>query len=32
VLTRVLGLSDAEVDRLEDAGVIGDAVVGGVLH
>jgi crotonobetainyl-CoA:carnitine CoA-transferase CaiB-like acyl-CoA transferase len=32
VLTRILGLSDAEVDALAAAGVIGDAVVGGVLH
>ena len=32
VLTRVLGLSDADVDSLEADGVIGDVVVGGVLH
>ena len=32
VLTRILGLSDAEVDALEADGVIGDVVVGGVLH
>jgi crotonobetainyl-CoA:carnitine CoA-transferase CaiB-like acyl-CoA transferase len=32
VLTRVLGLSDAAVDQLEADGVIGDTVVGGVLH
>ena len=32
VLTRVLGLTDADVDALEAEGVIGDVVVGGVLH
>lgn len=32
VLTRILGLTDADVDRLEADGVIGDVVVGGVLH
>jgi crotonobetainyl-CoA:carnitine CoA-transferase CaiB-like acyl-CoA transferase len=32
VLTRVLRLSDDEVDQLEADGVIGDVVVGGVLH
>ena len=32
VLTRILGLTDAEVDELEADGVIGDVVVGGVLH
>ena len=32
VLTRVLGLTDADVDQLEADGVIGDVVVGGVLH
>jgi crotonobetainyl-CoA:carnitine CoA-transferase CaiB-like acyl-CoA transferase len=32
VLTRILGLSDADVDELEADGVIGDVVVGGVLH
>ena len=32
VLTRILGLSDAEVDTLEVEGVIGDVVVGGLLH
>jgi crotonobetainyl-CoA:carnitine CoA-transferase CaiB-like acyl-CoA transferase len=32
VLTRVLGLTDADVDALEADGVIGDVVVGGVLH
>ena len=32
VLTRILGLSDTDVDELEAAGVIGDVVVGGVLH
>lgn len=32
VLTRILGLSDAEVDALEAEGVVGDVVVGGVLH
>jgi crotonobetainyl-CoA:carnitine CoA-transferase CaiB-like acyl-CoA transferase len=32
VLTRILGLHDADVDRLEAEGVIGDVVVGGVLH
>ncbi len=32
VLTRILGLTDAEVDQLEADGVIGDVVVGGVLH
>jgi crotonobetainyl-CoA:carnitine CoA-transferase CaiB-like acyl-CoA transferase len=32
VLTRVLGLSNADVDRLEADGIVGDVVVGGVLH
>ena len=32
ILTRILGLTDAEVDALEADGVIGDVVVGGVLH
>ena len=32
VLTRILGLSNPDVDQLEADGVIGDAVVGGVLH
>jgi crotonobetainyl-CoA:carnitine CoA-transferase CaiB-like acyl-CoA transferase len=32
VLTRILGLTDAAVDELEAAGVIGDVVVGGLLH
>ena len=32
VLTRILGMSDADVDQLEADGVIGDVVVGGVLH
>ena len=32
VLTRILGLSDAEVDALDADGVIGDVVVGGLLH
>ena len=32
VLTRILGMTDAEVDELEAAGVIGDGVVGGLLH
>jgi crotonobetainyl-CoA:carnitine CoA-transferase CaiB-like acyl-CoA transferase len=32
VLTRILGLSDAEVDGLEAEGVIDVVVVGGVLH
>ena len=32
MLTRILGLSDADVDTLEADGVIGDVVVGGVLH
>jgi crotonobetainyl-CoA:carnitine CoA-transferase CaiB-like acyl-CoA transferase len=32
VLTRILGLSDDEVDALTADGVIGDTVVGGVLH
>jgi crotonobetainyl-CoA:carnitine CoA-transferase CaiB-like acyl-CoA transferase len=32
VLTRVLGLSDADVDQLEADGIVGDVVVGGVLH
>ncbi len=32
VLTRILGLSNTDVDELEAAGVIGDVVVGGVLH
>jgi hypothetical protein len=32
VLTRILRLSNAEVDQLEADGVIGDVVVGGVLH
>jgi crotonobetainyl-CoA:carnitine CoA-transferase CaiB-like acyl-CoA transferase len=32
VLARVLGLDTAAVDRLEADGVIGDVVVGGVLH
>jgi len=32
VLTRILGLTDADVDQLEAEGVVGDVVVGGVLH
>jgi crotonobetainyl-CoA:carnitine CoA-transferase CaiB-like acyl-CoA transferase len=32
VLVRILGLSDAEVDALEADGIVGDVVVGGVLH
>ncbi len=32
ILTRILGLSDAEVDDLEADGVIGNVVVGGLLH
>jgi crotonobetainyl-CoA:carnitine CoA-transferase CaiB-like acyl-CoA transferase len=32
VLTRILGLSDDDVDALGADGVIGDTVVGGVLH
>ncbi|HEY3674214.1 MAG TPA: CoA transferase [Acidimicrobiia bacterium] len=32
VLTRVLGLSNADVDQLESDGTVGDVVVGGVLH
>jgi crotonobetainyl-CoA:carnitine CoA-transferase CaiB-like acyl-CoA transferase len=32
VLTRILGLSDSDVDALEADGVVGDTVVGGVLH
>ena len=32
MLTRILGLTDADVDQLEADGVIGDVVVGGVLH
>jgi crotonobetainyl-CoA:carnitine CoA-transferase CaiB-like acyl-CoA transferase len=32
VLTRVLGLSDDDVDALAADGIIGDTVVGGVLH
>jgi crotonobetainyl-CoA:carnitine CoA-transferase CaiB-like acyl-CoA transferase len=32
VLTRVLGLSNADVDQLESDGIVGDTVVGGVLH
>src|SRR5205085_12398741 len=32
VLTRILGLTDAEVDQLEAEGTVGDVVVGGVLH
>jgi crotonobetainyl-CoA:carnitine CoA-transferase CaiB-like acyl-CoA transferase len=32
ILTRILGLSDEEVDALEAAGVIGEVVIGGVLH
>ena len=32
VLTRILGLSNADVDQLEVEGVIGSVVVGGVLH
>jgi crotonobetainyl-CoA:carnitine CoA-transferase CaiB-like acyl-CoA transferase len=32
VLTRVLGLADADIDRLEADGVVGDVVVGGALH
>jgi crotonobetainyl-CoA:carnitine CoA-transferase CaiB-like acyl-CoA transferase len=32
VLTRLLGLRDVDVDQLEVDGVIGDVVVGGVLH
>jgi crotonobetainyl-CoA:carnitine CoA-transferase CaiB-like acyl-CoA transferase len=32
VLTRILGLTDAEIDALEADGIVGDVVVGGVLH
>jgi crotonobetainyl-CoA:carnitine CoA-transferase CaiB-like acyl-CoA transferase len=32
VLTRLLGLDDAAVDQLVADGIIGDVVVGGVLH
>jgi crotonobetainyl-CoA:carnitine CoA-transferase CaiB-like acyl-CoA transferase len=32
VLTRILRLSNADVDQLEAEGVVGDVVVGGVLH
>jgi crotonobetainyl-CoA:carnitine CoA-transferase CaiB-like acyl-CoA transferase len=32
ILTRILGLSDDAVDALEAEGVIGDVVLGGVLH
>jgi crotonobetainyl-CoA:carnitine CoA-transferase CaiB-like acyl-CoA transferase len=32
VLTRVLGLTDDEIDQLEAEGVVGNVVVGGVLH
>jgi crotonobetainyl-CoA:carnitine CoA-transferase CaiB-like acyl-CoA transferase len=32
VLARVLGLTDEAIDQLEADGVIGDVVVGGVLH
>jgi crotonobetainyl-CoA:carnitine CoA-transferase CaiB-like acyl-CoA transferase len=32
ILTRILGLSDDAVDALEAEGVIGDVVVGGLLH
>ena len=32
VLVRMLGLTDADVERLQRDGVIGDVVVGGVLH
>jgi crotonobetainyl-CoA:carnitine CoA-transferase CaiB-like acyl-CoA transferase len=32
VLTRILGLGNADVDQLEADGIIGDVVVGGVLH
>ena len=32
ILTRILGLTDAEVDDLEAEGVIGNVVVGGLLH
>ena len=32
VLSRVLGFSDEAIDELERDGVIGDLVVGGVLH
>jgi crotonobetainyl-CoA:carnitine CoA-transferase CaiB-like acyl-CoA transferase len=32
VLTRILGLTAADVDRLESDGIVGDVVVGGVLH
>ena len=32
ILTRIVGLSDAAVDALEADGIIGDVVVGGVLH
>jgi crotonobetainyl-CoA:carnitine CoA-transferase CaiB-like acyl-CoA transferase len=32
VLTRILRLSSADVDQLEAEGVVGDVVVGGVLH
>ena len=32
ILTRILGLSDDVIDELEADGVIGDTVIGGVLH
>jgi crotonobetainyl-CoA:carnitine CoA-transferase CaiB-like acyl-CoA transferase len=32
VLTRILGMSDADVDALHADGVIGDVVIGGLLH
>jgi crotonobetainyl-CoA:carnitine CoA-transferase CaiB-like acyl-CoA transferase len=32
VLTRLLGLADADVDRLHADGIIGEVAVGGVLH
>ena len=32
VFTRILGLTGDEVDALTADGIIGDAVVGGVLH
>jgi crotonobetainyl-CoA:carnitine CoA-transferase CaiB-like acyl-CoA transferase len=32
VLTRILGLDNADVDQLEADGIVGDVVVGGVLH
>ena len=32
VLTRILGFGDPDVDQLEADGIVGDIVVGGVLH